>query len=248
MKLDHFVINVDKKYQTDKDIIEDIRTAGFPYEPKWGKGTRGFKVSNLWIGNEYFEFVRILKSEGGGWIPEWTQKYNHGHRGMICLMLDVENIDEIYSLLKSLNIPVTAPRWLEFKWLFNLLTRRMPWRNCYLPFFEGVEFQIGFQQMQDEKARDFMSQYMVPNSRDNGISGINDVTIKGQFTNHDFQMIAAVFGNKISDNLFDETSLKVNLSSTQSIEFVKDAHYQLEVYTDAGKEKFIQIENSKIYC
>ncbi len=248
MKLDHLVVNVDKKYQTDKSIIDNIRTAGFPYEPKWGKGTGGFKVSNLWIGNEYFEMVHILKSNGGGWIPEWTKRYNHGHRGMICLMLDVENIDEIYSLLKSRNVQVTPPQWLEFKWFFNLLTRRMPWRNCYMPFFEGVEFQIGFQQMQDEKARDFMSQYMVPNSRDNGIIGIDNVIIKGQFTKQDFEMIVAVFGDKISDNLLDETSVKVNLSSTQSIEFVKDKHCQLEVYTDSVKEKSIHIENIKIYC
>ncbi|SBW02847.1 conserved hypothetical protein [uncultured Eubacteriales bacterium] len=248
MKLDHLVINVDKKYQTDKNIIDNIRAVGFPYEPKWGKGTGGFKVSNLWIGNEYFEMVRILKSNGGGWIPEWTKRYNRGHRGMICLMLDVENIDEIYLSLKSRNIQVTPPHWLEFKWFFNLLTRRMPWRNCYMPFFEGVEFQIGFQQMQDEKARDFMSQYMIPNSRDNGIFGVNNVIIKGQFTKQDFEMIVSVFGDEISNNSLDETSIKVDLSSTQSIEFVKDNHCQLEVYTDAAKEKAINIENIKIYC
>lgn len=247
MKLDHFVINVDKKYQTDKSIIDNIRTAGFPYEPKWGKGTGGFKVSNLWIGNEYFEMVRILKSNGGGWVSEWTDRYNQGHRGMICLMLDVEDIDDIYSSLKSKSIQVTPPQWLEFKWFFNLLTRRMPWRNCYIPFFKGAEFQIGFQQMQDEKARDFMNQYMVPNSRDNGIDGINNVIIKGQFTKHDFDMIVAVFGDKISNNLLDDISVKVNLSSTQSIEFIRDEHYQLEVYTDTHKGKSTYIENIIVY-
>lgn len=248
MKLDHIVVNVDEKYQTNKGIIDDIRATGFPYEPKWGKGTKGFKVSNLWIGNEYFELVRILKSNGGGWVAEWTKKYNHGHRGMICLMLDVENIDELYLSLKNKNVQVTPPLWLEFKWFFNLLTRRMPWRNCYIPFFEGAEFQIGFQQMKDEKARDFMNQYMVPNSRDNGINEIKNVVIKGQFTNNDFKMIEAVFSDKISDNLLNETSVKVNLSSTQSIEFVKDNNYHLEIYTNTGKEKSINIENIKVHC
>ncbi len=60
MKLDHFVINVDRKFQVDKNIIKNIKDS-IPYEPKWGKGTKGFKVSNLWIGNEYLEMVHILK-------------------------------------------------------------------------------------------------------------------------------------------------------------------------------------------
>lgn len=35
MKLDHFVVNVDKKYQKDGMIIDTIRNMNFPYEPKW---------------------------------------------------------------------------------------------------------------------------------------------------------------------------------------------------------------------
>ncbi|MCI8410017.1 MAG: hypothetical protein HFJ09_12230 [Lachnospiraceae bacterium] len=31
-----------------------------------------------------------------------------------------------------------------------MLTRRMLWRNCYIPFFDNVPFQIGFQEMKDE--------------------------------------------------------------------------------------------------
>ena len=216
MKLDHFVINIDKKYHTDKTIIDFIRAKGFPYEPKWGKGTKGFKVSNLWIGNEYFEMIRILKPDGGGWIEEWTRKYNQGHRGMICLMLDVEMIDTIYDSLNEKNKPVTQPKWLEFKYFFKLLTRRMPWKNCYVPFFEGVPLQIGFQEMKDKKSKDFMNRYIVLNSRDNGIKAINKVIIKGQFTENDFELISIVFGDSAYKN---ETSIKVELSSTQTIEF-----------------------------
>lgn len=245
MKLDHFVINVDKKYQTDKTIIDCIRANGFPYEPKWGKGTKGFKVSNLWIGNEYFEMIRILKPDGGGWIEEWTRKYNKGHRGMICLMFDVEGIDTIYHSLNRKNIPVTQPKWLEFKWFFSLLTRRMPWRNCYIPFFEGIPLQIGFQEMKDEKSRDFMNQYMVPNSRDNGIKGINKVIIKGQFTENDFDLISTVFGNTAYKH---ETSIKIKLPLNQIIEFVTDIYYKIDIYTDSSKGDFIEIENIKLYC
>mgnify|MGYP000877496221 FL=1 len=58
MKLDHFVVNIDKKYQKDEKNISNISDS-IPYEPKWGKGTKGFKVSNLWIGNEYLEMVHV---------------------------------------------------------------------------------------------------------------------------------------------------------------------------------------------
>ena len=34
--------------------------------------------------------------DGGGWKPEWVEKYNKGHRGLICLMQDVDDLDEIY--------------------------------------------------------------------------------------------------------------------------------------------------------
>ena len=49
MKIDHLVINVNQEYQLNNNIIDEIRRSGFPYEPKWGKGTKGFKATNLWI-------------------------------------------------------------------------------------------------------------------------------------------------------------------------------------------------------
>lgn len=244
MKLDHFVVNVDKKYQKDKDVIESIRNMNFPYEPKWGKGTKGFKVSDLWIGNEYLEMVRILKADGGGWTPEWTIKYNQGHRGLICLMLDVSDIDSIFRTLTTKEIQITKPKWLEFKWFFNMLTRRMPWKNCYLPFFDKVPFQIGFQEMKDDKSRDFMSQYMVPNSRDNGIDGIYRVVINGPYTSKDFNTLMLIFGEKAHK---ENHLIKVELSESQSIEFIQNELYQVELFTNANTNQSIEIENIKIY-
>lgn len=245
MRLDHFVVNVDKKYQKDGKVIDNIRNMNFPYEPKWGKGTKGFKVSDLWIGNEYLEMVHILKKDGGGWVPEWTAKYNQGHRGLICLMLDVEDIDAICSSLREKNIETTSPVWLEFKWFFNMFTRRMPWRNCYVPFFENVPFQIGFQEIKDEKSRDFMNQYMVPNARDFGINGIYRAVVKGQYTVRDFDVIMKIFGQRAD---MEHDSIQVKLNGEQSVEFVKDETYQIELYTNSNTGKFVEIENIKVYC
>lgn len=244
MKIDHFIVNVDEKYQNDNNIIENIRK-NFPYEPKWGKGTKGFKVSNLWIGNEYLEMVRIRKENGGGWVKEWTLKYNQGHRGMICLMLDVEDIDLVHQSLKDNGIQVTSPEWLEFKWFFNIFTRRMPWRNCYIPFFENVPFQIGFQEMKDDKSRDFMDQYMVPNSKDKGIDGIYHVVIKGQFSDKDFHNIISVFGEKAYK---EKNSIKVEINKRQTIEFTYATSYQVQLFTNKDNGNCIIIENMTIHC
>lgn len=245
MKLDHFVVNINEKYQKSEKVIENIRNMKFPYEPKWGKGTKGFKVSDLWIGNEYLEMVNILKKDGGGWVPEWTAKYLQGHRGMICLMLDVENIEVIYQEMTEKGMQITKPEWLEFKWFFNMLTRRMPWRNCYVPFFEHVLFQIGFQEMKDEKARDFMSQYMVPNSREQGIDGIYHAVIKGQYTDRDFDMLMKIFGERARK---DNDVIQMELASNQTIEFVKAKEYEIDLFTNESTGKFVEIENIKIHC
>lgn len=245
MKIDHFVVNIDEVYQKDKKNISNIRD-NIPYEPKWGKGTKGFKVSNLWIGNEYLEMVNVLKKDGGGWVPEWTTKFNQGHRGMICLMLDVPNIDFVFQNLKLKGIEVTEPKWLEFKWFFNLLTRRMPWRNTYVSFFENVLFQIGFQEMKDDKSREFMNQYMVPNSRENGINGIYQVAIKGEYSDKDFNVILAVFGDKAHKE--NNSIVKVQLNETQSIEFIKGREYQIDLFTNVNTNKSILIENLTIHC
>jgi hypothetical protein len=247
MKIDHLVINIDDKYQLSNNIIEEIRKKGFPYEPKWGKGTKGFKASNIWIGNEYFEMIRLLKKDGGGWKPEWVSHYNNGHRGLICLMIDVDNVDLEYQRIVNKGICITEPKYLQFKWFFNLFTRTMPWRNSYIDFFEGVPMQIGFQQMKDWKALDFMHKYMVPNSKDNGINGITKIIIKGDFVKADFDLIQKIF--KITEPKND--TIFVTLSNNQQLFFKKSNSFSAEVYT-YGNNKIlygsnIEIESVKVF-
>lgn len=247
MKIDHLVINVNQEYQLNNNIIDEIRRSGFPYEPKWGKGTKGFKATNLWIGNEYLEMIRLLKEDGGGWKPEWVAHYNNGHRGLICLMIDVDNLDVQYQRILSENIYITEPKYLQFKWFFNLFTRTMPWRNSYIDFFQGVHFQIGFQQMKDAKSLDFMHKYMVPNSRDNGIDGIETIKIKGNFTNKDFELISKLF--KTAE--IREDIITVSLLNSQELLFQKDKSFSVEVHTyginKTSDNNHIVIENVKVF-
>lgn len=247
MKIDHLVINVNEEYQLDRETIEVIRKNGFPYEPKWGKGTKGFKVSNIWIGNEYFEMIRLLNQNGGGWKPEWVTHYNNGHRGLICLMIDVENLDAEYQRILNKGINITEPKYLKFKWFFNILTRTMPWRNSYVEFFQGVPMQIGFQQMKDKKALDFMRSYMVPNSKENGIKGINKIVIWGDFTKKDYDLIQKVFKTSKREN----DTIYVSLLEGQKLIFKKGNSFYTEVYTnrdtEGSYENKIEIENVQVF-
>ena len=66
MKVDHLVINVNAHYQQESKEVQNIRKAGLPYNVKKGKGTKGFKATNIWIGQEYFELITIKENDGGG--------------------------------------------------------------------------------------------------------------------------------------------------------------------------------------
>lgn len=245
MKIDHIVLNIDGRYQTDDIQIGKIRKAGFPYEPKWGKGTRGFKASNLWIGNEYLEMVHLLRKDGGGWKSDWVDLYNNGYRGCVCLMLETDDIESSYRSIRQKGVAISEPQPLCFKWFFNLLTRRMPWRNSYIDAFEGVPLQIGIQQMDDEKATSFMRQYMVPNSRDNGIMGISKVVVLAGFTQQDFNTIETVFDTKCSGD-----KIAISLDDNQEIIFQKSDQVSVEIYTQCENEQYqsgeVVIENCRV--
>lgn len=244
MKIDHIVMNIDEKYQTDLAIIENVRNAGLPYEPKKGKSTAGFKASNIWIGDEYFEMINILKPTGGGWVPEWTSRYNKGHRGMICLMLDVDDLDEVYRTMLKKEIELSKPTWLQFKFLFNLFSKKLPWRNSYLPFFDKVPFQIGFQQLKNSDTRNNMRKCMLPNSKENGIKKILEIEIFGDFSNEDFTMLKKVFANSKETN----NGVDILLDSNQKLSFVKADNYTVIVKTDSDTKNSTIIENLTINC
>lgn len=236
LKIDHLVVNADRFIQQDRDFIRGILAMGLPYKPSWGKGTRGFKVSNLWIGREYFEFVRIKKKDGGGWLQDWTSKYLAGHRGLIGFALEVDDIDAIYRDLRDKHIEVTPPEPLSFRWFFKRLTKTMPWRNAYLPPMTGLPFQFFLQQLNDDKSRQYMEQYMVPNSRDNGIGGITEVIIHGELSNADKDLIHALF----HDCEDQPEALTITLG-TQIIRFINSPTYKVEVLLQCSNPQFARL-------
>lgn len=247
MKIDHLVMNIDRKYQVDEDWITTIKNTGLPYEPKRGKGTRGFKASNLWIGREYIEMISLLREDGGGWRREWTDLYRKGHRGLVCLMLDVVNLQELYQIKSDRGLTITAPEYLKFKWGFGLFTRTMPWMNSYYPFFEGVPFQLGLQQIKDRQSEEHLSKSMIPNSRDHGIDRIDRITVAGRYTENDFSLLSAIFPN--AEVREDEVEVILE-QKRQKLIFKRSATYTVQVSAHCENPQYagnqVKIENMTV--
>lgn len=249
LKIDHLVINVGQEYQINEEKIRNIEKTGLPYRPQKGKATSGFKVSNIWIGEEYFEMVHIKTTKGGGWIPEWVDRYHAGERGMVCMFLNTEDMDSLYAKLRDKKM--SKPEKMKYKFLFNLITFSPPWKNAYLPYFNKVPFQIGFQQMDSEKIRQNMYKKMEPNSRNYGITGIKRIEVYGDFSQEDKAFISGLFTTEIQSN----ETLTWNLKDGQTISFINDSEYHVKVYVDkedTGVKNSSKIENVEIiigkYC
>lgn len=111
----------------------------------------------------------------------------------------------------------------------------MPWQNSYIKFFEGIPLQIGFQQMKDDEARNFMKQYMVPNSYENGISGIDKVIVKGALTSNDKDLLKIIFDSYI----IKDTPLTISLNEKQVLIFQEDKNYLVEIFCKCTNNDFI---------
>ena len=239
-KIDHLVLNIDEKYQTISEYINEIKRSTIPYLPNKGKRNRGFRASNLWIGKEYFEMISILNQDGGGWIEDWVEAYHQNQRGLICLMLSVDDIDKISKNLARFR--VSEPARISYTFL-KLFTLRSPWQNSYLPFFENEMVQIGFQQVDSQKVQDRMEKRMKPNSNEHGINSIQEIQMHGNWTTNDFEMLSMVFENhNIGEDYFSAI-----LNSNQKIEFIVNKTTRTVVKTSSSKKILTTIENVEIH-
>lgn len=122
--------------------------------------------------------VWLKKRDGGGWRPEWVEKYNNGHRGINAIYLMTDNLDEIREELKSKGIPVSEPERISFRWFFGLLQKSMPWRRIFTDPIPGTDLQICYGEMDSPDFMEKMKAYMVPNASVNGIEGVKEAIKK----------------------------------------------------------------------
>ncbi|MEJ1996786.1 MAG: VOC family protein [Maritimibacter sp.] len=175
MMIDHIVAHFDTAREIS-DLKASLDAAGIPFEPSWGKKAKGFEISNIWIGEQYFELVQI-KDDNNLWQPEWATRHRAGDRGAYCLFLDVdEEIETLRARLIGAGIAAGEVQRTSFKWFFNLFEKRLPWRFLLTPPLPGSPIEIGFIQY-DPGAREKHGPFMVPNSRDMGLLGLSEAVI-----------------------------------------------------------------------
>lgn len=240
--IDHVVINVDECYQNNPNFIAEANSKGLLYEPKKGKGTKGFKASNFWLGQQYLELIYIKSKDGGGWIKEWVDRFHSGHRGVIGVFLKTDNINDTTKQLKSYGI--SNPERISFPFFFNLIKISAQWLNSYLPFFKKVPFQLGFQQVDSKKVEDRMLTRMLPNSSDNGIQGIHSIIYYGPFETTEFEWLKQAFQcvEKDSENLM------IPLLNNQELHFCISKDIKTEIKLVGNMDNFsnLSIENITI--
>ena len=248
IRLDHFVLNIDNDMQKLKELKERIEPLGFPFEPTWGKGTKGFKVANIWIGLQYLEMVWLKNKDGGGWKADWAEKYTKGHRGIIAIYLMTDRLDEIREELNSRGIPVSEPERVSFRWFFGLFKKTMPWRSIFTAPIPGTDLQICYGELDSPDVMEKMKAYMVPNAIDNGIEGVKEATVKGNFSEEAWAYIQRLFPKAELTG----TCLTYDMGTTRlSFESGEKPGLRVELKAETTDKKYsgnsFEIENLKVY-
>lgn len=173
--LDHIVIHVDTTDEITR-LKTELDAAAVPFEPTWGKAAKGFKIANIWVGQQYFEIVDI-HSDKNLWQPQWAQRHARGDRGVYCIFFKVqEDVHKLYQKFVQQNIDVTEPERTRFKWLFGLLEKKLPWQFMLLPNVLGTAVELGIIRY-DDGAEEKHKPFMVPNTADKGITGLSRATL-----------------------------------------------------------------------
>lgn len=178
LTLDHIVVHVD----SSSEIVElksKLDSVNIPFEPDWGKKAKGFKVSNIWIGQQYFEIVDILGPDNL-WQPQWSARHAKGDRGVYCLFLKTNQaIHDLYDKLSNEGIKPSKPERTRFKWMFGLLAKKLPWQFMLLPKIPGTPIELGIIQY-DAGAEEKSKPYMVPNAEDRGLLGLDRAIVSSE--------------------------------------------------------------------
>lgn len=225
LRLDHFVIHIDHYPQKLHDIKEKMDEYGIPFDPENGKGTNGFKVANLWIGDQYLEFPIIKKTGGGGWKKEWVTQYNNGKRGIYGLCLFTDTLDEIKQGLIERGVELEGPERVIIKMFGGLFKKSLPFRTIYTKAIPNSDLQFMFLQMDDPKKFEFMRKYLMkPNTEDVGIISIGDAFVMKDFSTEEWAFIESVFP-QLKGTLNKKT---LDMGETK-LHFIQDPHQKLSV-------------------
>lgn len=248
LRLNHFVIHIDHDEQKLHQLKKRMDDYGIPFDPEKGKGTKGFKVANLWIGDQYLTFPYLKKADGGGWKEEWVAQYNDGKRGIFGLCLITDSLDEIKQGLLERGIELEGPERVSFKMLGGLLKKSLPFRTIFTKPIPNSSLQLMFLQMDDQKRYEFTRKYfMKPNTEDVGIVSIYEAFVMKDFSREEWDFIEKIFPQLVGN----QNKKTLNMGETK-LHFVQDPYQELSVELRAKAQEYqylsteIEIENVRL--
>lgn len=175
LELDHLVVHLNGEEDLGS-LKTQLDATGVLFEPSWGKRAKGFKVANIWSGFDYFELV-VIESPDNLWQSEWAARHAAGERGAYCLFFRTdEDIAALYERFTAAGLGAKAPERTSFKWLFGLLSKKLPWRFTLLPKMPGTGLELGFIQY-DASAQAKTKRFMVPNTEEAGLLGYQEAEV-----------------------------------------------------------------------
>lgn len=249
LRLDHFVVHIDNNFEKINKLKNEFDNLNIPFDPKKGKGTKGFKVVNFWAGEQYLEMPYLKRIDGGGWKREWVNKYNQGKRGIFGICLFTDSLDEIKEGLIKRGLDLEGPERITFSMFFGLLKKSLPFRTVYVKPIPKTDLQIFFLQMDSEEKYEFTKKYfMKPNAQEVGITSIYEAVVKKNFSNEEW-----VFIQKIFPQIIEEQGQRTLQMGDTNLKFVptQDNQLKVDLHLNADrkehKNRKIEIENVSLY-
>ncbi len=200
MRLDHIVIHVDNDPKQIEALTDSINAHGYPFDPDKGRRSGELRTSNINIGPDYLEVVRVLKPNAQSWMPVWVRNYNEGLRGAYCIFIEVEDVERTAVALKKAGVRARGPAVLTYPTLGGILRTESPYFIYYLPNFPDSHLQIGLLQYKAKDGRETFQLGMVPNAEENGIKGIRKVEVELPNLDESMDMLQQLFPDMRLEN------------------------------------------------
>lgn len=193
MRLDHIVIHVDNDPKQIEALKDSINAHGYPFDPDKGRRSSELRTSNINIGPDYLEVVRVLKPNAQSWMPVWVRNYDTGLRGAYCIFIEVEDVERTAVALKKAGVRARGPAVLTYPAFAGILRAESPYFIYYLPNFPDSHLQIALMQYKAKDGRETFQLGMVPNAEENGIKGIRKVEVELPNLDESMDMLEKVF-------------------------------------------------------
>lgn len=247
MRLDHILIHTDNDAQKLQAIQDCLNPIGYPFDPNKGKRSSEFQVSNVNIGAEYLEIVRITRPDAKTWMPLWTRYYDEGRRGAYCIFIEVEDVERTAVAIKKAGIRARGPAVIPYPALFGLLRVEAPYFIYYMPAFPDATLHLALMQYKKPSDRQAFQSGLAPNALENGINGIRRVEVRLPNLSESMDMIGKILGDPhLENNEWTVQMDKTRMAFVQSAD--EQTHIKVTTVTsqkDLVGKKF-EIENVEV--